>query len=114
MARDLPCYQLAQGKVRIDMSCRVHAVLNSSPPCPHLFIIHPSPSSIIIQGKKVDFFLGMGGGKVMDVTRVAAFLMGKSHAFIPTLASTDAPGTAAAVIYRPNGTFQEFVLLPTW
>ena len=54
--------------------------------------------------------VGLGGGKVIDTARAAAFLSG-GLPFIsaPTIASTDAPTSATTVIYKKDGTFSHYL-----
>jgi glycerol dehydrogenase len=54
--------------------------------------------------------VGLGGGKVIDTARAAAHLAGDLP-FIsaPTIASTDAPISATAVVYQADGTFSHYL-----
>lgn len=52
--------------------------------------------------------IGVGGGKVADTVKVAVDeLGGLPLAIIPTIAATDAYTSAAALIYRDDGTIEE-------
>ncbi|MGQ9788169.1 MAG: NAD(P)-dependent glycerol-1-phosphate dehydrogenase [Candidatus Hadarchaeaceae archaeon] len=51
-----------------------------------------------ISGGKVDFFLGVGGGRCIDVTKLASFQEGKPFVSIPTAASHDGIASSRASI----------------
>ncbi len=52
--------------------------------------------------------LGAGGGKVLDTARAAAAALGKAFVCCPTLASTDSPCSALAIIYSEDGVYEGF------
>jgi len=56
---------------------------------------------------------GLGGGKTLDTAKAAGFMAGVPAASVPTTASTDAPTSALAVIYTPEGQFNRYLFLPT-
>ncbi len=56
--------------------------------------------------------LGVGGGKALDVTKAVAHQSKLPQILVPTIASTDAPCTALAVIYKPNGEFYHYLFMP--
>ena len=56
--------------------------------------------------------VGIGGGKTIDTAKVVACATGARLAIVPTIASTDAPCSAVAVRYTPNGVYQEAISLP--
>ena len=56
--------------------------------------------------------LGVGGGKGLDVTKAVAHNCKLPQVLVPTIASTDAPCTALAVIYKPNGEFDHYLFMP--
>ena len=60
----------------------------------------------IIQQKRVDVLIGMGGGKTIDTAKIAADRAGIPVIIVPTIASTDAPCSGCAVIYSREGVFQ--------
>ncbi|MFA5483035.1 MAG: glycerol dehydrogenase [Candidatus Cloacimonadaceae bacterium] len=55
----------------------------------------------------IDVMIGMGGGKVIDTAKICADNTGIPVIVIPTIASTDAPCSGCAVVYRENGVFEE-------
>lgn len=59
-----------------------------------------------------DFILGIGGGKVLDLTKMVATKSGCEAILIPTLAATCAAWTPVSVIYDENGTFIRYTILP--
>lgn len=50
--------------------------------------------------------IGLGGGKAMDAAKVVAERAGLPVIIVPTIASTDAPCSACAVVYSPEGVFE--------
>jgi len=50
-----------------------------------------------------DFVIGVGGGKAIDTSKSVANRMNVPVAVVPTIASTDAPCSAVAVIYNEHG-----------
>ena len=53
--------------------------------------------------------VGIGGGKTADTAKVAAVATGARIVIVPTIASTDAPCSAIAVRYTPDGVYQESI-----
>ena len=51
----------------------------------------------------VDMIAGMGGGKVVDLGRATADEMGLPFISVPTIAASDAPCSALAVVYDEQG-----------
>ncbi len=59
-----------------------------------------------------DVVVGMGGGKLLDTAKAVAHALTRPVVIVPTLASTDAPCSALAVIYTPEGAFSRYLVLP--
>ena len=61
---------------------------------------------------EADVVVGIGGGKTADTAKLAAIANKARIAIVPTIASTDAPTSAIAVTYTPQGVFKESFMLP--
>jgi len=59
-----------------------------------------------------DAIVGIGGGKTLDTAKAAAYSLKVPVAIVPTIASTDAPCSALAVIYTIEGAFKRYLILP--
>lgn len=59
-----------------------------------------------IRAEKIDVVVGMGGGKSIDLAKIAADRAGLPVIVVPTIASTDAPCSGCAVLYSEEGTFE--------
>ncbi len=59
---------------------------------------------------KANYFIAIGGGKVLDAARAAAEVLRLETVICPSIASTDAPCIALSVIYTDEGEMQEFRL----
>ncbi|MBQ9141409.1 MAG: iron-containing alcohol dehydrogenase family protein [Lachnospiraceae bacterium] len=57
---------------------------------------------------KADVLIAVGGGKVMDVTKVAGDFTGLPVVTIPTIVATCASWAAVSVIYNDEGDFEKF------
>ncbi|AHY47016.1 Glycerol dehydrogenase-related enzyme [Rubrobacter radiotolerans] len=55
-----------------------------------------------------DAIVGVGGGKTMDTAKSVAHPAGLPLVIVPTIASTDAPTSAVAVVYEDDGAFKEY------
>jgi glycerol dehydrogenase len=60
----------------------------------------------VAQKNNCDCTIGLGGGKAIDTAKCVA----KGHALIicPTIAATDAPTSHSAVLYTPEGAFDDY------
>lgn len=50
-----------------------------------------------------DYIVGIGGGKIIDLTKAIAGQNNIRCAIVPSVISTDAPATSRSVIYNPDG-----------
>ena len=56
---------------------------------------------------KVNFVVGIGGGKAIDASKVVSIDLKVPMAIVPTIAATDAACSATAVVYSEEHAFQE-------
>jgi glycerol dehydrogenase len=68
--------------------------------------------SSLAEKQRSEIILGIGGGKTLDTAKAVAHILKLPVAVAPTIASTDAPCSALAVIYTPKGEFKRYLLLP--
>lgn len=60
-----------------------------------------------------NIIVGIGGGKTLDTAKATAYYEQLPVVIFPTIASTDAPCTALAVIYHSDGSFDRYLFLPS-
>lgn len=65
-----------------------------------------------IESASADVVVAIGGGSTIDTVKAAGHLAGIRWANAPTVASTDAPCSALAVIYTESGEFEEYRFFP--
>ena len=61
----------------------------------------------------VSLVVGVGGGKTLDTAKATAYTLNVPVLIAPTIASTDAPCSALAVIYTASGEFKRYLVLPS-
>ncbi|PRY16785.1 glycerol dehydrogenase [Kineococcus rhizosphaerae] len=66
----------------------------------------------VVRQAGADVLVALGGGSTIDAVKAAGFLAGTRWATVPTVASTDAPTSALAVIYTDAGEFEEYRFFP--
>ncbi len=59
-----------------------------------------------LASRQIDVLVGMGGGKTIDTAKIAADRFGIPVIVVPSIASTDAPCSAVAVLYSKGGVFE--------
>ncbi|MDR0739944.1 MAG: glycerol dehydrogenase [Mycoplasmataceae bacterium] len=62
----------------------------------------------LMKTKKADCLVTVGGGKGCDTGKVAAFMNKTALVVFATAASTDAPCSHSAIIYKENGEFDQY------
>jgi glycerol dehydrogenase len=60
----------------------------------------------IARNNKCDCTIGLGGGKAIDAAKCVA--EGEALIICPTIAATDAPTSHSAVLYTPDGAFDDY------
>ncbi|PPB49514.1 glycerol dehydrogenase [Arthrobacter pityocampae] len=66
----------------------------------------------VIKRTNADVAVAVGGGSTIDAVKASGFLSGIRWVTVPTVASTDAPTSALAVVYTEDGTFEEYRFFP--
>lgn len=61
---------------------------------------------LLAKEKKCDCTIGLGGGKAIDTAKCVA--KGDALIICPTIAATDAPTSHSAVLYTPEGAFDDY------
>nr|WP_315989995.1 iron-containing alcohol dehydrogenase family protein [Desulforamulus aquiferis] len=59
------------------------------------------------QSTEADMLIAVGGGKVLDTVKIAAFRLNIPLVTVPTIASNCAPWTPLSILYDNNGKFLE-------
>lgn len=62
--------------------------------------------------EKCNVVVACGGGKSIDTVKTVAVALGAATVIVPTIASSDAPCSALAVIYNEHGAFERFFFPP--
>jgi len=65
-----------------------------------------------IRSADADVVVAVGGGSAIDAAKAAGHLAGIRWVSVPTVASTDAPTSALAVVYTDEGEFIEYRFFP--
>lgn len=68
--------------------------------------------SEVLKKRGFTVIVGAGGGKTLDTAKASAYETGIPVVILPTIASTDAPISAIAVVYTPEGEFEEYRFFP--
>jgi glycerol dehydrogenase len=64
------------------------------------------------KAEQADVVIGLGGGKAIDLAKAVAMAVGTRLASVPTIASNDAPTSAATVYYSEDGNFEGWDIWP--
>ena len=66
----------------------------------------------VAERERASVIVGVGGGKAMDTAKAVGYHADVKWAMVPTIASTDTPTSALAVVYTDDGVFEEYLMLP--
>jgi len=66
----------------------------------------------IVRAKGIDVMVGVGGGKTLATAKTVAYGAKLPVVIVPTIAATDAPCRAVAIIYTPASVFESVLVLP--
>lgn len=66
----------------------------------------------VVREAGADVIVALGGGSTIDAVKSAGHLAGIRWVTVPSVASTDAPTSALAVIYTEDGAFEEYRFFP--
>lgn len=62
----------------------------------------------LASNQKANLILGVGGGKVIDTVKVVADNLKIPVVLVPTIVASDAPCSALSIIYKEDGTIEQF------
>lgn len=65
-----------------------------------------------LAAENANLVIGIGGGKTLDTAKIVAHQRGVPMVMVPTIAASDAPCSALAVVYRADGTVLRDHFLP--
>ncbi len=65
----------------------------------------------LVKSNHIDVMVGAGGGKALDTAKAVAHFTEIPVAVIPTIAATDAPCSAVAILYTNQGSFESCLML---
>ncbi|MEG0296952.1 MAG: glycerol dehydrogenase [Clostridium sp.] len=66
----------------------------------------------VVKKNNSKIIIGVGGGKTLDTAKATSYYEKLPVVIVPTIASTDAPTSALAVIYTEDGIFDEYLFFP--
>lgn len=67
----------------------------------------------VAKDNNADLVIAVGGGKAIDTGKAVACDLGLPVIIVPTIAATDSPCSALAVIYTDGGVFESYKVTPT-